>query len=106
MQAYRNRDGSNIVAFDIGEASITIEFASGACYRYTDESAGSRNIVKMQELAKSGSGLASFIVERNIQESSKEETEQIPPMRAQEALRELRGKLEWEGDLDAMRLDK
>jgi Arc/MetJ family transcription regulator len=39
-------------------------------------------------------------------ETVEEALELLVRMRAQQALRSLRGKIEWEGDLDAMRRDK
>jgi Arc/MetJ family transcription regulator len=60
MQKYRNGN-SDIVAFDIGPGSITLEFAGGERYLYTDESVGSETISTMSVLAKAGSGLTAFM---------------------------------------------
>lgn len=62
MEAYKNSGGtSGIVAFGIGSDSITIEFADGGVYVYTNLSAGAINIEQMKKLARQGSGLNTFI---------------------------------------------
>ena len=62
MHRYRNQSGeSGVTANDIGKDSITIEFAGGDRYLYTGRSAGAENIVKMQELAREGRGLSTFV---------------------------------------------
>jgi len=62
MQRYGNRSGaSGVAAYEIGKESITVKFTSGARYLYTDRSAGHANIVRMQELAREGQGLSTFI---------------------------------------------
>ncbi|HBZ05961.1 hypothetical protein [Massilia sp.] len=62
MQRYKNRNGeSGVVAYDIAERSITVEFRDGDRYLYTDQSAGAENITEMQRLATLGSGLSTYI---------------------------------------------
>ncbi|WP_020651941.1 hypothetical protein [Massilia niastensis] len=62
MHRYNNESGeSGVVAYDIGRDSITIEFAGGDRYLYTDRSAGAENIAIMRELAEDGRGLSTFI---------------------------------------------
>jgi hypothetical protein len=62
MQRYKNLSGeSGVDAFEIGDRSITVRFAGGERYRYTDQSAGAGNIAEMQRLATIGSGLSTFI---------------------------------------------
>lgn len=62
MERYRNLGGdSGVVAYDIGEDSITVEFSDGSVYLYTYQSAGGHNIEQMKELAVAGRGLNSFI---------------------------------------------
>ena len=62
MQRYNNRSGeSGVVAYDIDKDSITIEFTGGDRYLYTGRSAGADNIAKMQELAREGRGLSTFV---------------------------------------------
>ena len=62
MHRYRNNSGeSGVVAYDIGQDSITIQFTGGDRYLYTERSAGADNIAKMQELAREGRGLSTFV---------------------------------------------
>jgi hypothetical protein len=62
MEKYRNLDAnSGVEAFEIGHHSITIKFKDGGVYLYTFRSAGRLNVEKMQELAKAGKGLNSYI---------------------------------------------
>ena len=62
MQHYRDLSGeSGVVAYDIGDGAITVKFRDGERYLYTAESAGAENIATMQELARAGSGLSTFI---------------------------------------------
>lgn len=64
MRRYKNISGdSGVVAYDIGDHSITIEFRGGDRYLYTAASAGIANIVIMQRLACAGEGLCTFISE-------------------------------------------
>ncbi len=62
MERYKNLGGdSDVVAFEIAEDSITVEFKDGSIYLYTNQSAGSENISEMKRLARAGQGLNSFI---------------------------------------------
>jgi hypothetical protein len=62
MQRYKNLSGeSGVLAYEIGDRSITIRFSGGDRYLYTDQSAGAENIAEMQRLATLGSGLSTFI---------------------------------------------
>ncbi|MDO8208561.1 MAG: hypothetical protein Q7T38_12210 [Gallionella sp.] len=62
MERYKNLSGtSGVVAFEIGQGSITVQFHDGWFYLYTNQSAGTANIVEMQVLASAGQGLNSFI---------------------------------------------
>lgn len=62
MERYRNLGGnSGVVAYELGDNSITVEFSDGWRYLYTFESAGSHNIEQMRQLAIAGRGLNSFI---------------------------------------------
>lgn len=66
MPTYQNLGGdSGVASFEIFEDAIEVTFTSGACYRYTDESAGAANIARMKSLALAGQGLNSFI-QRNV----------------------------------------
>lgn len=62
MERYRNLSGnSNVVAFEIGAGSITVQFGDGMHYLYTVGSTGAAQIAEMQRLAKAGQGLNSYI---------------------------------------------
>jgi hypothetical protein len=62
MERYYSKAGeSGVIAYEIGRGSIVIKFVGGEKYLYTDKSAGAKNIARMQELAQSGRGLATFI---------------------------------------------
>ena len=62
MHRYRNTSGeSGVVAYDLDTDSITIQFTGGDRYLYTERSAGAENIAKMQELARAGRGLSTFV---------------------------------------------
>ena len=62
MQRYGNRSGkSGIAAYEIGKDAITVRFTSGERYLYTADSAGPENIARMQQLAREGDGLSTFI---------------------------------------------
>jgi hypothetical protein len=62
MERYKNLGGnSNVVAYEIGEGAITVQFGDGSVYFYTNQSAGMANIKEMQQLAVAGQGLNSFI---------------------------------------------
>ena len=62
MERYKNLSGnSGVVAYEIGDDSIAVEFQEGAVYRYTSQSTGTANIREMQRLAVVGRGLSSFI---------------------------------------------
>jgi len=62
MQRYGNHSGaSGVAAYEIGNDSITVKFTSGERYLYTGASAGPENIARMQQLAREGDGLSTFI---------------------------------------------
>ena len=62
MERYKNLGGnSGVLAYEIGDDSITVQFSTGAVYLYTYRSAGSANIEKMKSLAVAGEGLNSYI---------------------------------------------
>lgn len=62
MQRYGNHSGeSGVVAYDIDAGQIVVQFRSGQRYLYTEDSAGAENIARMQELARAGRGLSSYI---------------------------------------------
>ena len=62
MEKYMNLNGnSGVESYEIGRHSITIEFKDGNVYLYTFRSAGRVNVEKMQELARAGRGLNTFV---------------------------------------------
>lgn len=62
MERYKNLGGdSSVVAYQLGEGEITVQFSDGWLYLYTTQSAGAANISEMQRLALHGCGLNSFI---------------------------------------------
>ena len=62
MQRYGNQSReSGVVAYDIDAGQIIVQFRNGDRYLYTEDSAGAANIAKMQELARAGRGLSTFI---------------------------------------------
>ena len=62
MERYKNRSNeSGVVAYEIGRGSIIVEFVNGEKYLYSGKSAGAKNVAKMQQLAKEGVGLSTFI---------------------------------------------
>lgn len=63
LQPYRDLSGhSGVVAYRLGGGWIDVQFEDGAVYRYTAASAGAEAIRQMQQLAREGRGLATFIV--------------------------------------------
>ncbi|RAP57857.1 hypothetical protein [Oleiagrimonas sp. MCCC 1A03011] len=62
MERYMNLGGdSGVIAYELGDDSITVQFNDGSIYLYTSQSAGSGNLAEMQRLAQTGQGLNSFI---------------------------------------------
>jgi hypothetical protein len=62
MERYRNLSGkSGVVAYELRDGGIEVEFATGARYLYTEASAGKPAIATMRRLAKSGRGLSTYI---------------------------------------------
>ncbi len=62
MERYKDLNGnSGVVGFDLAPASITVYFEDGSEYLYTSTSAGTSNLGEMQNLARKGSGLNTFI---------------------------------------------
>lgn len=62
MERYGNQSGdSGVVAYEVGDRSITVRFRGGATYLYTYASAGEQAVERMKRLAASGRGLSSFI---------------------------------------------
>ena len=62
MERYRNLDGnSGVLAYQVGEHAIAVQFRNGDIYDYTYASAGRRNVEQMKRLARAGRGLSTFI---------------------------------------------
>ncbi len=65
LERYKNIDGdSGIVAYEIGDDFIWVQFSDRSKYKYTYASAGLDNIEKMKQLARAGDGLNAFINRR------------------------------------------
>ncbi|WP_186100282.1 hypothetical protein [Burkholderia gladioli] len=62
MERYKNLSGdSNVVAYEVEQGEIAVQFRDGSVYLYTTQSAGAANIAEMQRLANVGQGLNGFI---------------------------------------------
>lgn len=63
MERYRNSGGdSGVSAYEIGSDYILVKFSGTArTYRYSYRKAGQNHVENLKRLAKSGSGLNSYI---------------------------------------------
>jgi hypothetical protein len=62
MTRYANRKGdSGVVAYEIGDEAIAVEFTGGDIYLYSYRSAGKKRVETMKKLARKGEGLSTFI---------------------------------------------
>lgn len=64
MERYKNLSGqSNVVAYELDQGSISVEFASGAyrTYVYDSNRPGPVMVAELQRLAVAGRGLNSYI---------------------------------------------
>jgi hypothetical protein len=62
MERYANLHGnSGVVGFEIGSTFIRVEFHDGAIYRYDAEHPGAPHVERMKVLARTGSGLSTYI---------------------------------------------
>ena len=63
MTQYKNLSGkSDVISYEIGDGYIWVVFISGPeAYLYTDKSVGKINIKRLQECAKKGKGLCTYI---------------------------------------------
>ena len=62
MLQYKNMGGdSSVIAYDIYDDSIIVQFNTGVKYLYTYQSAGIEHIEKMKLFAEQGQGLNSYI---------------------------------------------
>lgn len=63
MTEYQNYGGnSNVIAYELGDDYIDVQFADYSVYRYSYRSAGVNNVEEMKERALSGAGLNSYIM--------------------------------------------
>ena len=67
----KSRKPSGVIAFEIGNDSIIVQFKSGETYSYTTQSAGSSNIEQMKSLATNQLGLSTFISKKKPKYSKK-----------------------------------
>lgn len=63
MEKYKNSGGdSGVSSFEIGADYITVKFSGTTrTYRYSYRKAGQHHVENMKKLARSGSGLNSYI---------------------------------------------
>ena len=64
MERYKNLSGdSNVVAYELGQGSITVQFATGThrTYLYDSVRPGPAMVTEMRRLAVAGRGLNSYI---------------------------------------------
>lgn len=60
---YADSDGdSSVCAYETGDDYVRVRFSDGSVYLYTYASAGASHIERMKELARSGDGLNSYIM--------------------------------------------
>jgi hypothetical protein len=63
MVPYRNLHRiSSILAYELGEESIKVEFISGAVREYTYENVGRSHVESMKRCAVKGKGLGSYVM--------------------------------------------
>jgi len=66
MERYLNKDGnSGVRYYEIESERIIVRFSDGSQYSYSYRKAGQRHVEQMKLLARSGSGLNSYIM-RNV----------------------------------------
>jgi hypothetical protein len=62
MQSYKNQGrDTGVIAYQISDEGIYVEFRDSSVYLYTAESTGVAAIEKMKDLAKKGKGLTTYI---------------------------------------------
>jgi hypothetical protein len=62
MEPYKNLGGdSNVIAYEIGDDWIKVQFRHSPTYTYTYQSAGQDTIERMKSLAIAGHGLNSYM---------------------------------------------
>jgi hypothetical protein len=64
MKRYGNLSGdSGVIAYELGTATIVVQFQGGDKYEYTEQSAGVAVVATMRRLAESGRGLSAFMAQ-------------------------------------------
>jgi hypothetical protein len=73
MISYRSTSGkkSGVIAFEIKEYSIAVQFIDGTIYMYTYHSAGERAIETMKSHAINSNGLSTYIAKNDPPYESK-----------------------------------
>jgi hypothetical protein len=62
MVRYKNLDGnSGVLAYELGEDYIIVQFTGGVVYLYNNKVTGKHNIERMKALAIRGRGLSTYI---------------------------------------------
>ena len=62
MKRYANLSGhSGVIAYETRRGAIVVEFQGGERYTYTASSAGADAVAEMQQLARAGRGLSTYI---------------------------------------------
>lgn len=65
IRTYRDRDGHSAIAgYEIGIDRIVIHFIAGDAYVYTYANAGRATVEELKRLARTGSGLHSYMIQR------------------------------------------
>jgi len=70
MTRYKSDHETGVVAYHIGENSMTVQFQDGAFYLYDHQKPGAAHVKEMKILAKTGSGLSTYI-SQHVQENYK-----------------------------------
>jgi hypothetical protein len=73
MERYQSQSGrpSGVVAYELGEGEIKVQFQGGSVYLYNEAKPGAEHVAKMKELALAGQGLATYISQKVRQNYAK-----------------------------------
>ena len=75
MTEYKNLSGeSGILAYEIGDDFIRVQFQDEEIYVYTEESTGQEHIEEMKRLAQKGRGLNTYINQNVRKKYDRKET--------------------------------
>ena len=63
MESYVSKSGkpSGIIAYEMGDDYIEVQFKTNPPYKYTNDSAGKEMVAKMKQLALDQQGLSAYI---------------------------------------------